>query len=308
MNNTTPYSFKLVFYPLLVFTFFIQSCSKNTDGEQSYSAFEAELIDWQKARFERLKSESGWVNLAGLFWLDSTWKAMGYSKTSDFELVYGQGPETILLARVRKDSAIEYMIPDGLNVYLDSNLVSGGQVFSDDGHQFSFENLRWHFIERDGFHAIRLRDLDHPKLNELPPLKYYPASLEWVKQAQFEPYHPAPYVQVPNVLGRTTRMKVAGELSFEHEEKISKLILFDSGLGLGFLIFSDKTNGVSTYGGGRYMYLKIPTDGPGKVTIDFNRAYSPPCEFTDYATCAFPPSENILEFEVLAGEKSTFHE
>jgi hypothetical protein len=49
------------------------------------------------------------------------------------------------------------------------------------------------------------------------------------------------------------------------------------------------------------MYLENPQNGA--VDLDFNRAYSPPCAFTDFATCALPPSQNRLPFPVRAGEK-----
>ena len=290
----------------LMILILISSCGMDDGESPELRAYTSDLEDWQDERYKRLKSETGWVNLAGLFWLDSSWRSMGYAEDSDFELQYGSGPEAILLARVIDDSTVDYMIPDGLMVYLDSALVSGGEIISNDYHLFSFENLRWFFIERDGFHAIRLRDLDHPKLRDLPKLKYFPASMDWIKEGDFTPYNPVQKMEVPNVMGRTTKMGVIGEISFEHEGSSSTLKLFESSPGRGFLIFADKTNGESTYGGGRYLYLDVPENGSGRVTIDFNKAYSPPCEFTDYATCAFPPPENVLAFEIEAGEKSTF--
>ena len=38
------------------------------------------------------------------------------------------------------------------------------------------------------------------------------------------------------------------------------------------------TAGKTTYGAGRFLYADPPVDG--KVVLDFNRAYSPPCAFT----------------------------
>ncbi len=291
--------------PLLICL--LSSCEEKVESADELRSFTAELEDWQEERYERLISETGWINLAGLFWLDSTWRTMGFGPDSDFELQYGEGPETILIARTINDSTIDYMIPEGLEIFLDTALVSGGKVFSDEHKVFSYKNFRWFFIERDGFHAIRVRDLDHPKLDELPKLKYYDASLEWKKEGTFTPYNPTQLVEVPNVLGRTTKMKVIGELEFFHNDQAQKLVLFEGSPERGFLIFADNTNGDETYGGGRYLYLDIPRRGSGEVEIDFNRAYSPPCEFTDYATCAFPPAQNILDFKVEAGEKSTFH-
>jgi uncharacterized protein (DUF1684 family) len=69
-----------------------------------------------------------------------------------------------------------------------------------------------------------------------------------------------------------------------------------------FVIISDGTTGKETYGAGRYLYVS-PPDNTGKVVIDFNKAYSPPCAFTNYATCPLPPQQNRLPFSIEAGEK-----
>ncbi len=69
-----------------------------------------------------------------------------------------------------------------------------------------------------------------------------------------------------------------------------------------FFVFADRTNGKETYGGGRFLYARAP-DERGRVVLDFNRAYNPPCAFTPYSTCPLPPPENRLDLEVRAGEK-----
>ncbi|MBI3163558.1 MAG: DUF1684 domain-containing protein [Chloroflexi bacterium] len=40
----------------------------------------------------------------------------------------------------------------------------------------------------------------------------------------------------------------------------------------------------------------------GRIFLDFNKAYNPPCAFTDFATCVFAPEQNHLNFKVAAGE------
>ena len=60
---------------------------------------------------------------------------------------------------------------------------------------------------------------------------------------------------------------------------------------------------METYGGGRFVYTDLP-DENGKLILDFNYAYNPPCVFTPYATCALPPAGNILAIPVHAGEKN----
>jgi uncharacterized protein (DUF1684 family) len=66
-----------------------------------------------------------------------------------------------------------------------------------------------------------------------------------------------------------------------------------------FLPFTDKTNGKSTYGGGRYLDLSIPEGD--KMIIDFNMAYNPYCAYNSEYSCPVPPSGNDLDLEVTAG-------
>jgi uncharacterized protein (DUF1684 family) len=68
-----------------------------------------------------------------------------------------------------------------------------------------------------------------------------------------------------------------------------------------FLPFKDLTSGNETYGGGRFMDLKIPSGS--KIIIDFNRAYNPYCAYNHKYSCPVPPPENLLETEINAGIK-----
>ncbi|PWK17801.1 DUF1684 domain-containing protein [Xanthomarina spongicola] len=69
-----------------------------------------------------------------------------------------------------------------------------------------------------------------------------------------------------------------------------------------FLPFLDLTNGDTTYGGGRYVECKIPSDN--EVVIDFNSAYNPYCAYNEKYSCPIVPRENYLETEVEAGVKA----
>ena len=68
-----------------------------------------------------------------------------------------------------------------------------------------------------------------------------------------------------------------------------------------FIIFRDGTSKDTTYPAGRYLYAAPPKDG--KMIVDFNKAYNPPCAFTPFATCPLPPLQNRLPFRLEAGEK-----
>ncbi len=69
-----------------------------------------------------------------------------------------------------------------------------------------------------------------------------------------------------------------------------------------FLPFTDLTNGETTYGGGRYIDLRIPEST--EVILDFNKAYNPYCAYSGKYSCPIPPEENDIDIEIFAGVKS----
>ncbi|GAB3571984.1 DUF1684 domain-containing protein [Spirosoma luteolum] len=70
-----------------------------------------------------------------------------------------------------------------------------------------------------------------------------------------------------------------------------------------FLPFKDATSGETTYGGGRYMDLRLGDIRQGTVVLDFNKAYNPYCAFADGYACPIPPKANHLSVAIEAGEK-----
>lgn len=69
-----------------------------------------------------------------------------------------------------------------------------------------------------------------------------------------------------------------------------------------FLPFTDQTNGFESYGGGRYLDLKIPDSNT--IVIDFNKAYNPSCAYNPNYSCPVPPRENDINLEIKAGVKA----
>ena len=100
--------------------------------------------------------------------------------------------------------------------------------------------------------------------------------------------------------GFTEEYQCPGELHFNISDQDLVLYPFTSGNGY-FLIIADETTGLETYGAGRYIY-SVP-DSTGRIILDFNKAYNPPCAFSPFATCPRPPKENFLPVAIEAGEK-----
>ena len=90
---------------------------------------------------------------------------------------------------------------------------------------------------------------------------------------------------------------------FRSGDKTYRLEALDQGEGTLFLVFADRTSGHGSYGAGRFIDAPMP-DKQGRLVIDFNQGYNPPCAFTPFATCPLPPPENRLDLAVEAGEKN----
>ena len=114
-------------------------------------------------------------------------------------------------------------------------------------------------------------------------------------------------IPILNVLGQTEPSECPGYAEFQLGGKQLRLypIFEEPGSKELFYIFRDETSGKETYGAGRFLYSDLPKDG--KVVLDFNKAYNPPCSFTPYATCPLPPPENRMTVRIEAGEKKYGH-
>jgi len=112
-------------------------------------------------------------------------------------------------------------------------------------------------------------------------------------------------VQLSLRKGETVDYVVRGKVRFRHGEQDLELTVFSPAEGPGdqlWLPFYDKTNGETTYAGGRYLDLEQGSDG--SVELDFNKAYNPYCAYdAERWNCTLPPPENTLPIRVEAGEK-----
>ncbi len=111
---------------------------------------------------------------------------------------------------------------------------------------------------------------------------------------------------------RLTQKRVFGILTFKIKGKDLKLNVYQDKALMQkeeykdylFLPFLDDTNGEQSYGGGRYIDLRIPEGNT--MVIDFNTAYNPYCAYNDKFSCPIVPRENYLDMAIEAGVKA-FH-
>jgi uncharacterized protein (DUF1684 family) len=273
------------------------------------ASYEQELEQWKAKRLAGLKSEDGWLSLVGLFWLKEGENRFGSDPTNEIVLPDGKAPALAGTVRLAAGKIT-------LDAKPDAKITSKGQPATtlelksdEDGEPTMLEmgSLSFHVVKRGDRLGLRVKDRENPARAEFKGTDYYPADRKWVVNARFEPYQPPKQVPILNVLGMETEETSPGALAFEVDGRPYRLeALKEKGEEQFFIIFADQTNRTETYGAGRYLYAD-PPGADGRVTLDFNRAYSPPCAFTKYATCPLPPPQNRLALRVEAGERYLGH-
>ena len=287
-----------VLFPILSL---LSSCN-SIRNQQEQENYIRELKEWKSGRIERLKSKTGWLNLAGLYWLNEGDNQFG-SDSSNKIIFPAIAPAFCGNIRLKNDSVFFTADPiQSINV--NGNPVSEMSLKNDmevSPTVMETGSLAWMIIKRDTQYGIRLRDYKHPRVHELDSIPSYPVEMKWRITADFIPFDTIRKIEVGTVTGGTESDDCPGILTFKINRKKYTLFPFREGDEF-FIIFADKTSGKDTYGTGRFMYTNGP-DSKNKVIIDFNKAYNPPCAFSSFATCPMPPRENILDVEVTAGEK-----
>lgn len=264
---------------------------------------------WKQARHERLERPDGWLTLVGLSWLKLGDHRVGSDAASAVLLPAGKAPETVGVLTVEAGKVTFQAAPGVVVTSAGKPIATQVLVTDHDGDPTILEHgpLSFFVIERAGRLAVRVRDREAETLKEFAGLDYYPLDPKWRLDARFEPAAEIREIPIPNAVGYDEPIKSPGHVVFAVDGKEFRLLaLDDTGDGRLFLVFGDPTNGAETYGGGRFLYTDPPR--AGKVVVDFNRAYNPPCVFTPFATCPLPPKGNKLPFPIRAGEKKYAHE
>jgi uncharacterized protein len=293
---------------LFILSCFLIGCSpseKRNTTSIDPEAYTAEIKEWQQKRNAYQVSEQGWVNLAGLFWMKEGINTLGSGKDNDFVFPEGKIPERAGYLFL-KNGVVTLEGAPGVEFLIDNQVVTKSVIAGEGTSRIevAYGPLRWFVIKRDDKYGIRLRDYEHPAVKAFQTIECYPIDPHWRLLGKIEWADSTHTIEITNVLGQTVPQRSQGKLVFTYQDKEYALDALDEGEDKEFfVIFGDDTNASETYGAGRYMYVDYPQDG-NDVVIDFNKAYNPPCAFTEFATCPLPPKQNVLPFPIRAGEKN----
>ncbi|GAB4381533.1 MAG: DUF1684 domain-containing protein [Calditrichia bacterium] len=277
-----------------------------TTADQQKQTYLKEIEDWHQKRNERLRQPKSWLSLAGLFWLKTGENSFGSDRSND--IIFPPQKAPAKMGRfILKDSKVFVEINPGIKVLHQGKIISSIEMQDDQSGaptELAYGPLRWIVIKREDRFAVRLWDTEHDQLKQFKGIERFPVDEKWRVEAQLEVFDSPWKLPVPTVLGTISEESTPGVLIFQIEGKTYRLLpIAESVKSPLFIIFADKTNGLETYGAGRFLYAD-PPDENGKTILDFNKAYNPPCVFSPYATCPLPPDENYLPLRVTAGEKN----
>jgi uncharacterized protein len=269
-----------------------------SDGGDSYRS----VIDsWREKRETSLKSDTGWLTVAGLFWLKEGQNRIGTDRSNELILPAGSGPGLVGTFEFNK-SRTQFKAADGVNVQSNGERVTEIEMSpdtSDSPTLITAGDLSMIVIKRGERYGIRLRDKNSKYRKSFRGLHWYPVKESYRIEARFIPYDTPKKLPITNVLGDTSDSDSPGYLLFNIDGKEYRFDAEGDSKGL-FINFKDLTSGKTTYPAGRFLYTDAPKDG--RVVLDFNKAVNPPCAFTPYATCPLPPQQNRLQVAIEAGE------
>jgi uncharacterized protein (DUF1684 family) len=248
------------------------------------------IADWQAKRFAHLTAEDGWLNVIGRYWLEDGTVSIGSDAGNDVVLSAGpgrlgtitQGPEAVIFQPVDGDAVT--LQPEPANP-----------------PKFSVGSLRFEITTMEGRNALRARDVDAPERTNFGGLDYFPTDPAWRIVAQWTRLDQPIEMGIDTVSGIPTTVQITHTAAFTHNGVRYELLPTHGSADKPQFVIRDLTSKSETYGASRFLYGEELTDDT--IVLDFNRAFNPPCAFTDHAVCPLPPPQNILPFRIEAGEQ-----
>jgi uncharacterized protein (DUF1684 family) len=263
-----------------------------------------EIDGWRAKREEGLRAPDGWLSVVGLHWLREGTSTIGSAEGSDIRLPL-PAPPRVGTIDFTNGKALIHVAP-GVTVKSQDEPVAELELHSDKGGKpdvLAIGPVSMYVIERGGRHALRVKNSESAQRRSFRGLEWYPVREDLRIRARFTPYDPPKTIPIANVLNTVEPMASPGYVTFHLGGRELRLdpVLEEPDAKELFFIFKDTTAGKDTYPAGRFLYAEMPK--AGQVVLDFNKAYSPPCAFTSFATCPLPPRQNRLDVRIEAGEK-----
>jgi uncharacterized protein (DUF1684 family) len=250
------------------------------------------LEEWKAGRLAALSAPDGWLNLTDRVEI-APGNRYAVGTAPDNGLRISAGPEHLGVLALGADCAAHLTLPGGQD--LPFTPMPGAPP------RLAVANLILEIHSAEGIPALRVRRIDHPRRLRDPELRYYPQAPDWVIRARWLPLAAPVQAEIDMIGGRRETVRLTHHAIFSHEGQTVTLVPTHWKGGAPMFVIRDQTAGAETYPAARFLIGEDATET--EITLDFNKAHTPPCGFTEFAVCPLPPRENILPFRIEAGEK-----
>lgn len=262
-----------------------------------------EIDQFHRDRDASLKKN--WLTLAGLFWLRPGANAIGSDPKANVVLPKGTAPGQAGTIEM-SGGVVTLKLNPGVAATVGGKAVGGPVALHSDisGAMNTVEmagRLKFWVIQRGQRVGIRVQDAQSPEVRAFRGTQWFPADPKWKLTGRWTPSDGSRKIAIPSVIGDVTMTPVAGEATFVVNGQTVSMLALDDAPGTVEFVFVDKTSGTDTYPAGRFLDTEKPKGNT--ITLDFNKAYNPPCAVTAFATCPLAPKENKLPVAITAGEK-----
>ncbi|WP_020573636.1 DUF1684 domain-containing protein [Actinopolymorpha alba] len=247
------------------------------------TGFAAEWQRWHAQRDVTVAAPGGSLTLTGTHWLSAATRIDGLPGTWSEE-----------------GSDVRVTGAQGLTV--DGEPVNDGLLHA--GQRLAVGDVELAIIKRGEDIAVRTFDPNAAAVAAFGGIDAFAPDPAWMVAGEFRPADPDGTIHINHSNSeREADYPIVGTFAFSVAGADAELVAIHTGKeGQAHITFRDATSGRSTYGPARFLFLPLPP-AAGPVTLDFNRTVLPPCAFSDAFICPLPPAQNVLPFEINAGEK-----
>lgn len=287
--------------PLVFMLFVLLLAPSLALGSDDYTQ---SIEQWREKRLESLRNPEGWFSYAGSGIVNLGTSTVGSG--SDNDIVLSRGPAQLGTLTVNKAGTAKFSAARDSGALIDGKPIKGKVTLKDNsgGNQptrVTVGNTWFYLVRMDDLIGWRFRDPESPALKAFTGIDNFPIDPTWRIEADWVPYDPPHEIELITIINTLNKTNVPGKAVFERDGQRYELepVLEDD--GTLFFIFADQTSGKETYGAARFLYAEPATDG--KVVIDFNKAYNPPCALSPHVVCPTAPPQNRLKLRIDAGEK-----
>jgi uncharacterized protein len=280
---------------------------------RAYNAVDTQT--WRDKREADLKTPDGWLSVSGLHFLEPGISTIGTTKEDNVSLPPGSIPAKAGRVRV-EDGRVFLTLAKGVDAKINGEPIKGsGEIELRDASapnapekekrqadRVALGRVTLHVHHSGDRLALRVRDPESPIRKDFVGLRWYDIDPAWQIEGRFIPYDQPKQLQIANVLGDQEAVESPGEVEVTIGGRTERLLALSAARGRLWFVFSDSTANIRETYRIRFLYADVPVNG--RVTLDFNRAYNPPCAYNPYTTCPLPPQQNKVQAPITAGERA----